>query len=94
LVEITDNISKWVNQENLTDIELAYWIPKYILMRGDKPFVAPGAMSPRMKALAISQDKIWWRNFMEGCISTYFYFIQHHHLALSGSYRDGKKLDS
>ncbi len=38
-----------------------------------------------MKAL----DKIGWRNFMEGCISTHFYFIQHYHLALSGSYLNG-----
>ncbi len=26
---------------------------------------------------------------MEGCISTHFYFIQHSHLALSGSYLNG-----
>jgi len=26
---------------------------------------------------------------MEGCISTHFYFIQHNHLALSGSYLNG-----
>jgi hypothetical protein len=35
LVETTDDLSKWLNQENLTDIELAYWIPKYILMKRD-----------------------------------------------------------
>jgi hypothetical protein len=42
-----------------------------------------------MKALATSQDKLWWRNFTEGCISTHFYFIQHYHLALSCSYLNG-----
>jgi hypothetical protein len=42
-----------------------------------------------MKALATSQDIIRWRNFMEGCIPTHFYFIQHYHLALSGSYLNG-----
>jgi hypothetical protein len=26
---------------------------------------------------------------MEGCFSTHFYFIQHYHLALSGSYLNG-----
>jgi hypothetical protein len=46
-------------------------------------------MSPRMRALASSQDKIGWRNFMERCISTHFYFIKHYHLALSGSYLNG-----
>jgi len=58
-------------------------------MRGDKPFASLGTMSQRMRALAISQDKIGWRNFMEGCISTHFYFIQHYHLSLSGSYLNG-----
>jgi hypothetical protein len=79
----------WLSQEHLTDLELAYWTPKHIMMWGDKPFASLGAMSLRMKALAISQDKIGWRNIMEGCISTHFYFIQHYHLALSGSYLNG-----
>jgi hypothetical protein len=71
---------------NIWTASLAYWIPKYILMWGNKPFASLGTMSPKMRALAISQDKIGWRNFIEGCISTLFYFIQHYHLALSGSY--------
>jgi hypothetical protein len=58
-------------------------------MQVDKPFASLGAMSPRMKACATSQDKFGWRNFMEGCISTHFYFIQYYHLALSGSYLNG-----
>jgi hypothetical protein len=49
-----------------TDPELAYWIPKYILMQGDKPFLTLGYMSPKLKALAESQDRIGWRNFTEG----------------------------
>ena len=89
LVETTEDLSTWLSQEHLTDLELAYWIPKYIMMRGDKPFTSLGAMSPRMKALSISQDNTGWQNFMEGCISTHFYFIQHYHLALSGSYLIG-----
>jgi hypothetical protein len=89
LVETTEVLSTWLSQEHLIDLELAYWIHKYIMMRGNKPFASLGAMSPRMKALAISQDKIEWQNFMEGCISTHFYFIQHYHLALSGSYLNG-----
>jgi len=92
LADTADDLSGWLHQEYLTDLELAYWIPKCILMRGDKPFASLGTMLPRMRALAISQDKIGWRNFMEGCISTYFYFIQHYHLALSGSYLNGSDL--
>ena len=62
--------------------ELAYWIPKYILMQGDKPFADMGAKSPRMKALVQSQDMIGYRNFMEGHILTHFYKIQNFHLAI------------
>jgi hypothetical protein len=58
-------------------------------MRGNKTFASLGTMSPRMRALARSQNKIGWRNFMEGCISTPFYFIQHYHLTLLGSYLNG-----
>jgi hypothetical protein len=89
LADTTDDLSEWLNQDYLTNLELAYWIPKYILMLGNKPFASLGTMLPRMRALATSQDKIGWRNFMEGCISTHFYFIQHYHLALSGSYLNG-----
>jgi hypothetical protein len=88
LADTTDDLSKWLNQDYLTDLKLAYWIPKYILMWGDKPFASLGTMSPKMRALAVSQDKIGWRNFMEGCISTHVYF-KHYHLALSGSYLNG-----
>ncbi len=52
-------------------------------MQGDKPFEGMGAMTPRMKALAQSQDKIGYHNFMEGYISIHFYEIQNFHLAMS-----------
>jgi hypothetical protein len=72
LIDNADKLGQWLEKEGCTDQELAYWIPKYILMRGDKPFADMGAMSPLMKALAQSQDKIGYRNFMEGCISIHF----------------------
>jgi hypothetical protein len=68
---------------------LVYWLPKYILMRGNKPFADMGAMSPRMKALAQSQDKIGYCNFMEGYILIHFYGIQNFHLAMSSSFLNG-----
>jgi hypothetical protein len=86
LAESIEDLSTWLSQDHLTDLELAYWIPKYILMRGDKPFASHSAMSQWMKALAISQDKIERKNFMEGCIFAHFFFIKHYHLALLGSY--------
>ncbi len=64
LADTTDDLNEWLNQDYLTDLELAYWIPKFILMRCDKSFASLGTMSPEMRALAISQEKIRWRNFM------------------------------
>jgi hypothetical protein len=69
-----------------TDPELIYWIPKYILMRNDKPFSQLGYMSKQMHPLAESQDKIRWRNFTEGYISSHFYNIHRFHLLMSSSY--------
>ena len=60
LIDSVDKLCRWMEADKKTDPELAYWIPKYILMRGDKPFLALGYMSPKLKALAESQDKIGW----------------------------------
>ncbi len=32
LIENVDKLSKWLDKDGKTDPELAYWIPKYILM--------------------------------------------------------------
>jgi hypothetical protein len=89
LIENVDELSKWLDMDSRTDLELAYWIPKYILMQGNKPFSTMGYMSPKLKALAESQDRIGWKNFTKGHISTQFYKIQTFHLAISSSYLNG-----
>jgi hypothetical protein len=77
-------------RDNKINSEILYWIPKYILMRGDKPLSKMGCMSPRFKTLARSQDLIGWRDFTEGYISTHFYKIQSFHLAMSSTYLNGE----
>jgi hypothetical protein len=89
LIDNVEGLSKWLNMDSRTDPELAYWILKYILMKGDKSFLTMGYMSPKLTALAGSQDHIGWRNFTEGYISTHFYEIQTFHLAMSSSYLNG-----
>ncbi len=74
-----------MSQNDQTDPEILYWIPKYILMRGDIPLSAMGSMSPQFKALATSQNLIGWRDFTVGHILTHFYAIQSFHLAMSSS---------
>jgi hypothetical protein len=79
LIENVDELSNWLDMDSRTDPELAYWIPKCILMRGNKPFSTLGYMSSKLKAPAKSQDQIGWKNFTEGHISTHFYEIQTFH---------------
>ena len=89
LRENVDDFTTWMSRDDQTDPEILYWIPKYILMRGDRPLSAMGFMSPQFKALAASQDTIGWREFTEGHISTHFYAIQSFHLSMSSSYLNG-----
>jgi hypothetical protein len=72
------------------DPEILYWIPKYILMRGNNPLSEMGFMYSQFKALAKSQDLIRWRDFTEGYISTHFYALQSFHLAMSSGYLNGE----
>ena len=46
----------WVEQNNCIDPELAYWLAKYILVRGTKLFAELGPMSPAMLQVAKYQD--------------------------------------
>ena len=83
------SLSSWMEQNNNTQHEIAYWVPKYILGRGLVRFQDLGRMSPSMRNIAVSQDIIGWRNFMEGRISELFYPTQQAHLATSSSYING-----
>jgi hypothetical protein len=75
LIKNVAELEKWIETDGCMDPELIYWIPKYILMRNNKTFSHMGHMSAKMRAHAESQDKIGWRNFMEGYISCHFYNI-------------------
>ncbi len=58
-------------------------------MQNNKQFTQLGYMSKKMRMLADSQDKIGWRNFMAGYISSHFYNIQWFHLSMSSNYLNG-----
>ena len=69
LSEMAKDLEKWMVRDSTTYAEIVYWVPKYIMFRGTKKFVDMGMMSSAMIVMARSQDKIGWRNFMEGRIS-------------------------
>jgi hypothetical protein len=90
LTKTVNELTKWMAQDDRTDPEILYWIPKFILIRGDKPFSEMGAMSHQFRALAASQDLIGWRYFTKGYISMHFYAIQSFHLTRLSSYLNGE----
>jgi hypothetical protein len=60
LIDTVKELEKWMETDGKTDPELIYWIPKYLLMRNNKPFSQLGYMSEKMRSLTKSQDKIGW----------------------------------
>lgn len=87
-----DNVAElenWLALNNNTDSELAYWLIKYILGRGRLQFAELGHLSHDLQLAAVSQDRIGWRNMMEGRISKEFYGIQCIHLSQSHSRING-----
>jgi hypothetical protein len=89
LIDTVEELEKWMETNVRTDPELIYWIPKFILMQNNKPFSQLGYMSNKMRALAESQDKIGWRNFTEGYISSHFYNIQWFQLLMPNNFLYG-----
>ncbi len=86
LIDTVEELEKWMETDGRTDPELIYWIPKFILMQNNKPFSQLGYMSNKMRALTENQDKIGWRNFTEGYISSHSYNTQRFHLSMSNNF--------
>ena len=89
LTEGVEELHEWLTQDGKTNEELSYWIPKYILLRGQRTWESLGGMSSAMHRVAASQDKIGWREFMEGKISKEIVSIQRLHCARSPGTMNG-----
>jgi hypothetical protein len=77
LIENVDKLSKWLDTDSRTDPELAYWIPTYILMRGNKPFLTLGYMSSKLKALAKTSIELVGRTLQKGISLLIFTRFKH-----------------
>ena len=67
---------EWMHQDGRTNPEVAHWVTKYVLLRGQRTMTSRGPMSTSMKQAAASQDMIGWHKFMEGKVSTKIAAIQ------------------
>ena len=85
LKQDAEELGAWLCEHDNSHPEIAYWVPKYILCRGAIKFAELGNMSPEMRRTAEAQDRIGWRNFMEGRISIEFRNMQQLHLLSSES---------
>ena len=77
-------LTAWLDN-NYAHPELAYWLPKYILLRGTARLTDFPQMSAEMAAVARSQDLIPWTSFMEGKLSSEIFRLQNRSLACSPS---------
>ena len=82
-LESTDELKDWLPKDCKTERELAYWIPKYVLMRVTKNMAEMGCMSPQMTSLAKSQDTIGWKDFTKERISRHFFDIQNEYSSIA-----------
>ena len=78
-------LERWLAEVD-TDPDLTYSIVEYVRRRGtvtmeEAPIDAPF----RFRHMALSQDKIGWRRFLEGMISTEITSIQGQYIAVNGS---------
>ena len=72
-----------MNQDNRTDPALAYWIEKYLLLRGCNSFASMGTMNTSLRQAAESQDLIGWVEFLHGKVSVEIAKLQRFHCAAS-----------
>jgi hypothetical protein len=72
----TNNLELWLEKAD-TDADLTESIMEYVRRRGTTTMEeATNEAPPRFRQMALSQDKIGWRRFLEGMISTEITIIQ------------------
>ena len=84
LQTMVESLQEWLDN-NYAHPELAYWLPKYILLRGTRTLSSFPYLSREMKKVAASQDLIPWTSFMEGRLSREIFLLQKHSLSCSPS---------
>ena len=54
--ENTEELGAWLFGNGRTEPQIAYWIPNFIIFRGNVTFSGTGDMSPEILVLQRSQD--------------------------------------
>ena len=77
--EQVDGLECWM-AKNETDGDIAFWIPKFILMRNARALSSFPNLPPKLTAFAADQYAIGWREFTEGRIEKSLFAVQKKHL--------------
>ena len=81
----TTALEWWLDKAD-TDPDLTDSIVEYVQRRGTITMEeAINDAPPRLRHMALSQDKIRWRQLLEGMISTEITIIQRQYIAVNGS---------
>jgi hypothetical protein len=87
----TSALEQWLDEAD-TDPDLTDSIVEYVQRRGTVMMEeAISEAPPRFRPMALSQDKIGWRRFLEGMISKEITNIQQQYYAVNGSRMSLKK---
>jgi hypothetical protein len=83
--ESVANLVNWMHEYNCTEAELAYWIEKYLILRGTRTlsYLVQDQGSSQIRDAAASQDAIGWVEFLHGKVSVAIAKIQEIHCKLS-----------
>ena len=80
----TTALERWLDKAD-TDPDLMDSFVEYVRRRGTITMEEANEAPPRFRNMAVSQDKIGWRRFLEGMISTEITSIQWQYIAVNGS---------
>ena len=81
----TNNLELWPKNAD-TDPDLTESLMEYVWQRGTITMEdATNGTPPRFRQMALSQDKIGWRRFLEGMILAEITTIQRQYMAVNGS---------
>ena len=69
---MTTELQNWL-YNNYAHPEIAYWLPQYISDRGINKVSSYPHLSSELKQVAMEQDLIPWKSFMEGKVSSALY---------------------
>ena len=89
--ESVAKLGTWMNQNDCTDLELVYWIEKYLLFHGTRSFTAlvakDGFALIDIRVAAVGHDLIGWTEFLHGKVTVEIASIQNLHCMSSPSCR-------